>query len=74
MTGRTVESVLEEFADVFGEDLSGRRCLHGKTKVNIKEGPVTPKHVMGARRPPQERQLSCKQYLDTLVKSDVIVL
>ena len=36
-------------------------------------GPIVPKHIMGARRPPQACEQACKDYLDTLVRTDVIV-
>ena len=32
-TARELGTVLEEFSDVFVEDLSGRRCLHGHMHI-----------------------------------------
>ena len=61
---RDLDSVIEKFADVFGEDLSGGRCLCGRMHIYLKDGPIVPHHVKGARRPPQARQQACKEYLE----------
>ena len=70
---RDLNSILERFQDAFGEDLSGVRCLCGGMKIHLKEGPIVPRNVKGARHPPQACQQVCKEYLEMLVKTDVIV-
>ena len=43
VSGRhTVKTLMAEYADVFGEDLSGGRCLKGTMMVHLKDGPITP--------------------------------
>ena len=49
-----VKDLVKEYEDVFGEDLSGGRCLRGTMKIHLKDGPITPKHVKYARRPPRK--------------------
>ena len=69
----SVGEIMREYEDVFGEDLTGGRCLRGTMKIHLKDGPISPKHVKYARRPPQARQEACKRYIEALVNSDVIV-
>ena len=47
--------------------------MKGEMNIHMKKGPITPRHVMNVRRLPHARQAACKRYVETLIKSDVIV-
>ena len=73
-SNKKVQELLKEYKDVFSDVLEPDRHMKGEVKIHIKENSsVKPYHAVTARRPPKAREAACKNLIEELTKSGVIV-